>query len=134
MDTLSRRERSLRMALVRGIDTKPELRVRSLVHSLGYRYRLHVSALPGRPDLVFPKRHKVLFVHGCFWHRHSGCTLARLPKSRMDFWLPKLTSNHERDRRNAAKLRKAGWKVCVVWECELKDLNKVTEKIARFLQ
>jgi|SRR5271156_3514526 DNA mismatch endonuclease (patch repair protein) len=90
MDTLSRTERSERMALIRGRDTKPELAVRRLLHRSGFRYRLHRATLPGKPDLVFPSRHKVIFVHGCFWHRHPGCALARLPKSRLEFWLPKL--------------------------------------------
>ena len=123
MDTLSRRERSERMALIRGTDTKPEMKVRSTAHRLGYRYKLHVSTLPGKPDLVFPKRHKVLFVHGCFWHRHSGCSLARLPKSRLDFWVPKLNANHRRDLKNAAQLRRAGWTVGVIWEYEQGSAN-----------
>jgi DNA mismatch endonuclease (patch repair protein) len=93
MDTLSRKERSRRMSLIRNRDTKPELLVRRMVHRAGYRYRLHGSCLPGKPDLVFPSRRKVIFVHGCFWHRHPKCTLARLPKSRLGFWLPKLTEN-----------------------------------------
>ena len=133
MDTLSHRERSERMALIRGTDTKPEMKVRSAAHRLGYRYKLHVSTLPGKPDMVFPKLHAVLFVHGCFWHRHSGCSLARLPKSRIDFWVPKLTANHRRDRKNAAQLRRLGWKVYVVWECEVADANRLEKKIMRFL-
>src|SRR5262245_44191753 len=102
MDTLSASERSKRMALVRSKNTKPEVVVRKLVHSLGHRFRLHGRKLPGRPDLVFARQKKVLFVHGCFWHRHSDtrCALARLPKSRLEFWLPKLESNRLRDRRN----------------------------------
>jgi DNA mismatch endonuclease Vsr len=94
MDTLSRKERSQRMSLIRNRDTKPELLVRRMIHAAGYRYRLQASGLPGKPDLVFPARRKVLFVHGCFWHRHPKCALARLPKSRLGFWLPKLTENH----------------------------------------
>jgi DNA mismatch endonuclease (patch repair protein) len=133
MDTLSPQDRSVRMSLVRGADTKPERKVRSIVHRLGFRYRLHVSKLPGKPDLVFPKLHKVLFVHGCFWHRHSGCSLARLPKSRLDFWEPKLEGNRKRDLLNAGRLRKAGWKVGVVWECELVKSDRLTTKIERFL-
>jgi DNA mismatch endonuclease, patch repair protein len=133
MDTLSRRQRSERMALIRGTDTKPELRVRSIVHRLGYRYRLHVPKMPGKPDLVFPKLHRVLFVHGCFWHRHLGCSLARLPKSRLNFWVPKLTENRQRDLKNAARLRRAGWKVRVIWECELSNADKLEKKITRFL-
>jgi DNA mismatch endonuclease (patch repair protein) len=95
MDTLSRKERSQRMSLIRNRDTKPELLVRRLVHGSGYRYRLHGTDLPGKPDLVFPGRKKVIFVHGCFWHRHPKCSLARLPKSRLSFWLPKLTENRD---------------------------------------
>ena len=121
------------MALIRGTDTKPEMKVRSTAHRLGYRYKLHVSTLPGKPDLVFPKRHKVLFVHGCFWHRHSGCSLARLPKSRLDFWVPKLNANHRRDLKNAAQLRRAGWTVGVIWECEIGAADKLENKIKRFL-
>ena len=131
MDTLSRRERSERMALIRGTDTKPELRVRSIVHGLGYRYRLHVPKMPGKPDLVFPKLHRVLFVHGCFWHRHLGCSLARLPKSRLNFWVPKLTENRQRDIRNAGRLRRAGWKVCVIWECELSEAGPCQPSLQR---
>ncbi|HBI46414.1 MAG TPA: very short patch repair endonuclease, partial [Planctomycetales bacterium] len=97
MDSLSPEERSERMSRVRNKDTKPELVVRRLVHSLGYRYRLHSGRLPGRPDIVFAGRKKVVFVHGCFWHRHRGCALCRMPKSRLDFWAPKLEGNRRRD-------------------------------------
>jgi DNA mismatch endonuclease (patch repair protein) len=106
MDTLSRKERSQRMSLIRNRDTKPELLVRRLVHGSGYRYRLHRTDLPGKPDLVFPGRKKVIFVHGCFWHRHPKCSLARLPKSRLSFWLPKLTENRRRDLKNLRSLRR----------------------------
>src|SRR5260221_4542098 len=123
MDTLTLAERSKRMGLIRGADTKPELRVRSIVHRCGYRYRLHVSGLPGKPDLVFPRLRKVIFVHGCFWHRHLGCSLARLPKSRLSFWLPKLTGNRQRDIRNIARLRRSGCKVKVIWESEPNDTD-----------
>jgi len=111
MDTLTPAERSTRMALVRAKDTKPELLVRRLVHGMGYRYRLHRRDLPGKPDLVFPSRGKVIFVHGCFWHRHARCALARLPKSRGDFWLPKLTANAQCDSRNARA--SAAWLGCI---------------------
>lgn len=134
MDTLSRAERSERMALIRGRDTKPELLVRRLVYRLGFRYRLHKQVLPGKPDLVFSSRKKVIFVHGCFWHRHPGCALARLPKSRLDFWVPKLTENRQRDLRNIRALRRLGWKTHVVWECELHDINRLEHKILRFLE
>lgn len=133
MDTLTPAERSARMALVRAKDTKPELLVRRLVHGMDYRYRLHRRDLPGTPDLVFPGRDKVIFIHGCFWHRHARCALARLPKSRGDFWLPKLTANAERDARNVRALRGLGWSVLTIWECQLGDTAKLANRIRRFL-
>ncbi|MEM5449096.1 very short patch repair endonuclease [Paraburkholderia guartelaensis] len=133
MDTLTPAERSARMALVRAKDTKPELLVRRLVHGMGYRYRLHRRDLPGTPDLVFPGRSKVIFIHGCFWHRHARCALARLPKSRGDFWLPKLTANAKRDARNMRALRQLGWSVLTIWECQLSDAAKLADRIRRFL-
>ena len=134
-DTLTRSERSTRMALVRDKDTKPERIVRSIIHGLGFRYRLHQSDLPGKPDLVFSSRKKVIFVHGCFWHRHRDrkCPLARLPKSRLDFWLPKLENNRERDKKNRARLRQLGWRVLVIWECQLKNADRLELKIVDFL-
>ena len=133
MDTLTPAERSARMALVRAKDTKPELMVRRFVHGMGYRYRLHRRDLPGTPDIVFPGRSKVIFVHGCFWHRHARCALARLPKSRGDFWLPKLTANAERDARNGRALRRLGWGVLTIWECQLRDTAALANRIRRFL-
>ena len=135
MDTLCQQERSKRMSLVRGRDTKPEMRVRRMANALGYRYRLHRRDLPGKPDLVFGPRRKVIFVHGCFWHRHPdpACKLARLPKSRQDFWLPKLEGNRERDERNNAMLTEMGWDVLEVWECEIAEANALAKKIKGFL-
>ncbi len=135
-DTLTKAERSKRMALVRNKDTQPEIKVRRLIFNLGYRYRLHRRDLPGNPDLVFPSKSKVIFVHGCFWHRHksAACRLARLPKSRLNFWLPKLEKNRLRDRANQTKLRKLGWQVFVVWECQLQDISKLRSKIVTFLE
>jgi DNA mismatch endonuclease (patch repair protein) len=128
-------ERSAQMARVRGRDTKPEMRVRSALHAAGLRFRLHAKALPGRPDLVFPGRRVVVFVHGCFWHRHPDpdCKLARLPKSRLDFWVPKLEGNRRRDERKKAELEGLGWKVIEVWECQSKpeDLRKVAARIRK---
>jgi DNA mismatch endonuclease, patch repair protein len=136
MDTLTRLERSKRMALIRSKDTKPELLVRKIARSSGYKFRLHVSDLPGKPDLVFPRRRKVIFIHGCFWHRHpsTNCPLARLPKSKLDFWLPKLSKNRRRDLRNIAQLRRNKWEVCVVWECQLSNLNALKKRLAKFLE
>jgi DNA mismatch endonuclease (patch repair protein) len=134
-DTLTPAERSERMSRVRGRHTAPEMLVRRIVHALGYRYRLHRRDLPGCPDLVFGKRRKVIFVHGCFWHRHndSACKLARLPKSRLDFWLPKLEANRQRDEKNQARLAALGWKSLIIWECQLGDHALLTERIRSFL-
>ncbi|MDH4162907.1 MAG: DNA mismatch endonuclease Vsr [Nitrospirota bacterium] len=135
MDTLSKSERSKRMSLIKGRDTKPELIVRRLIFSLGYRYRLHRRDLPGKPDIAFPSKSKAIFIHGCFWHRHrrASCKLARLPKSKLDFWLPKLSSNELRDKTKQTALRRLGWKVLVIWECELANVNKLINKIVDFL-
>jgi DNA mismatch endonuclease, patch repair protein len=133
MDTLTPAERSERMSRVRSVDTKPEMTVRRLVHRMGFRYRLHNRKLPGNPDLVFARLGKIIFVHGCFWHRHGTCKNTRWPKSKLDFWKPKLEQNQQRDLANQKALRKAGWKLLIVWECQLKDQDKLAEKINRFL-
>lgn len=133
MDTLTPDQRSERMSRVRGRDTKPELVVRKALHARGYRYRLHDKKLPGTPDLVFPRWRKVLFVHGCFWHAHENCTLARMPKSRLEFWRPKLEGNRARDARELAKLRALGWDAMVIWECELRDLDGLVARVEAFL-
>ena len=122
------------MSRVRATGTRPEMAVRRLVHGLGYRYRLHSKQLPGRPDLVFAGRRMVVFVHGCFWHRHPGCRLARTPKSRVDFWRAKLDGNRERDLLTQRQLGELGWRSLVVWECELNDLDSVAEDVTRFLE
>lgn len=122
------------MGLVRSKDTKPELTVRRLISRMGYRYRLYDSRLPGKPDLVFKGRMKVVFVHGCFWHRHANCALARLPKSRLEFWWPKLEGNKTRDSAKRAQLKNLGWRWLVVWECELRNIERVAKKVERFLE
>jgi len=136
-DTLDPKSRSERMSRIRGKDSKPELVVRRLVHAMGFRYRLHRKDVPGTPDLVFGSRKKVLFVHGCFWHRHadSSCKLARLPKSRLDFWLPKLERNAQRDAENSARLESLGWGEMIVWECQVTKANLpvLSENIRKFL-
>lgn len=132
MDTLTPAERSKRMSRVRGRNTLPELLVRKMLHRLGYRYRIHDRELPGRPDIVFPKRRKVIFVHGCFWHRHEHCKLASTPKSRSQFWLAKLEANRQRDERNLGLLDGLGWGVLVVWQCELKG-KALTSVLESFL-
>ncbi|WSH00292.1 DNA mismatch endonuclease Vsr [Rhizobium ruizarguesonis] len=125
------------MSRIRGKDSKPELVVRRLIHAMGFRYRLHRKDLPGTPDLVFGNRKKVISVHGCFWHRHgdSSCKLARLPRSRLDFWLPKLERNARRDAENSARLEALGWDEMIVWECQVSKANLpfLGENIRRFL-
>jgi DNA mismatch endonuclease (patch repair protein) len=121
------------MAAVRGRDTRPERQVRSLVHRMGFRFRLHVRDLPGRPDIVFPRFHKVVFVHGCFWHRHPSCVRATTPQTNRDFWNAKFARNVERDANNVRSLASQGWKSLTVWECELREPAKVADRISRFL-
>ena len=135
-DSLTPAERSARMARIAGKHTAPEMAVRRLVSALGHRYRLHGAKLPGKPDLVFAGKRKAIFVHGCFWHRHAAktCKLARLPKTRLDFWLPKLEGNRKRDARNRRALARAGWKTLVVWECQLGNIDRMRNRIARFLR
>ncbi|MEK6322697.1 MAG: very short patch repair endonuclease [Acidobacteriota bacterium] len=132
-DTLSPRERSERMSRVRSKNTKPELVVRQLLHSMGYRYRLHVRSVPGNPDIVFSPRRKAIFVHGCFWHRHPGCPNCRLPKSKLGFWLPKLKGNRRRDLKKQRELTKAGWQFFVVWECQVSDPS-LAHQLREFLR
>jgi DNA mismatch endonuclease (patch repair protein) len=119
----------------RGKDTGPELAVRRLVHGMGYRYRLHRADLPGRPDLVFGPRRKAVFVHGCFWHSHADgvCRAASVPKTRADYWGPKLARNRERDAADLARLREMGWSALIVWECRLRDETRVAALLRAFL-
>jgi DNA mismatch endonuclease (patch repair protein) len=121
------------MARIKSKDTQPELRVRRLAHALGYRYRVHRRDLPGCPDLVFPSRRKVIFVHGCFWHGHKGCKVANKPKSRTDFWLAKFDRNRTRDAKNLKALSSSGWRVFTVWECETKNTELLASRLVRFL-
>ena len=131
MDTLTPLERSNRMSRVRFKNTKPEWRVRRLLWALGFRYRLHGRNLPGRPDIVFTRLKRVVFIHGCFWHGHPKC--GRMPKSRLEFWGPKLRENRARDLRNQRALKRLGWEYLVVWECQLKDLEALEFRIVDFL-
>ena len=129
MDTRTEEQRRRNMQAVKSRDTGPEMIVRRLLHSLGYRYRLHRKDLPGKPDVAFVSRRKAIFVHGCFWHGHS-CPKGRLPKSHLDYWKPKLNGNRERDRQKEEELRSMGWSVLVIWQCEMTD----REALARLLQ
>lgn len=132
MDRVSQNTRSRIMSAVHTRNTGPEMAVRSMVHRLGYRYSLTRSDLPGKPDLAFVSRKKVIFVHGCFWHAHS-CKYGKLPKSRLDYWKPKIEKNKARDRRQADRLRRDGWSVMVVWQCRLKRKDALEMRLRRFL-
>lgn len=121
------------MARVGPKDTKPERVVRRISHALGYRFRLQRRDLPGTPDLIFPRLRKIIFVHGCFWHRHPGCKKASMPKTRVDFWADKFARNIERDARKEFELRQLGWDVAVVWECETRDTKTLESRLARWL-
>lgn len=133
VDSLTIEERSRRMSLIRSRNTKPEIIVRKLLWGMGFRYRLHAKELPGKPDIVFRKKKLALLIHGCFWHMHKDCRLWRLPKSRQEFWETKLLSNRQRDIRNQLELESIGWKVLVIWECEMKNLPALTKKVINFL-
>ena len=133
MDSVSPDRRSEIMSKVSGKHTAPELNVRRLLHSLGYRFRLHRKDLPGRPDIVLPKHRAVIFVHGCFWHRHVGCPNTRTPKSNVDFWERKFHDNLQRDKRVESKLDAAGWRSWVIWECECRDVEALTRRILEYL-
>lgn len=133
-DRISSERRSWNMSRIRAKDTKPELLVRSLLHRMGFRYRLHVRTLPCCPDIVLPRWRSVVFVHGCFWHRHRGCTLAYTPKTRGGFWEEKFRDNVRRDRIGQNTLLKLGWRVLIVWECEIRDLTSLQRKLKAFLR
>lgn len=133
MDKFSKSQRSKIMKSIKSKDTFPEIALRKLVFSLGYRYRLYGKDLPGKPDLVFRSKRKIIFLHGCFWHQHSRCRDGHIPDSNKDYWVPKLNRTKIRDQSNIRRLRADGWKVLVVWECELKKLEKLSNKIVLFL-
>ena len=130
MDTLTREKRSWNMARIKGKNTKPEIMIRSMLHRQGYRFRIHVKKLPGCPDIVMAKYKTVIFVHGCFWHRHPGCKYAYTPKTRQTFWNDKFRKTVENDKKVIEKLKKSGWQILIIWECELSDMASIESKIA----
>lgn len=134
MDKIDRERRSRNMSRIRSSDTEPELRVRKALHRLGYRFRLHVKLLPGKPDIVLNKYGLVVFVHGCFWHRHEDCKYAYVPKSRVDFWANKFAQNTARDAVCQSALKELGWKVGVIWECETRREEVLDRKIAEIFE
>ena len=127
-------KRSALMSRIRSSNTQPELVVRRLLHAMGFRFRLHRRDLPGQPDLVLPRHKLVIFVHGCFWHQHPGCGLASSPKSRQNYWGPKLAATVERDRRNAGHLREIGWRVETIWECDTRKAEKLAARVAEIAE
>lgn len=133
MDIFSSEKRSAIMRAIKGKNTAPELIVRRLVHGLGYRFRLHAKNLPGQPDLVFPGRKRIIFVHGCFWHQHEGCARSKIPETNRDFWERKLLDNVHRDVRIQNALRALGWHVLVIWACELRNRLDLSVKLINFL-
>lgn len=133
MDRISPKQRSSLMARIRATNTGPELTVRRIVFAMGFRYRLHRRDLPGRPDIVFPSRKKVVFVHGCFWHGHRGCSRTSIPKTRTEYWGPKIARNKNRDKQHLRELARAGWHALVLWECELANTSAVERKLLGFL-
>ena len=133
VDNLSPKKRSWNMSHIKGKDTKPEKKVRSLLHAMGYRFRIHKKELPGNPDIVLPKYKAVLFVNGCFWHRHKGCKFAYKPKIRVEFWEKKFDDTVSRDLNNIKKLKAMGWNIEVFWECELKDIDSVKNRLEKIL-
>lgn len=135
-DTISKKRRSDNMRRIRSKDMSPELQVRRLLHALGYRYRLHRKSLPGHPDIIFTRLKKIIFVHGCFWHQHSdsACKVTRVPKSRLEYWGPKLARNKQRDADSITLLSQMGWNVLVVWECQTVDESRLTSKLVAFLK
>lgn len=133
VDTVTPKRRSEIMSNIRAKGMKPEMIVRRLVHSMGYRYRLHRKDLPGKPDLVFPGQWKVIFVHGCFWHQHRGCVNSHFPRSNQSYWTSKLEGNRKRDKANRAKLTKIGWRNLVIWECGTGDQLRMKQIIRKFL-
>lgn len=132
MDNRTKESRSRLMSRIGSKHTKPELAVRSLLHSIGYRFRLHRKGLPGKPDIVFISRKKAIFVHGCYWHGH-GCKIGKPPKSNLEFWLPKIARNRARDAEKRSELEQIGWQVEEVWQCEVKDSQSLAKKLAKFL-
>jgi DNA mismatch endonuclease (patch repair protein) len=133
-DKISRQQRSANMRAVRVRDTAPEVRVRKVAYRLGFRFRLHRTDLPGKPDLTFPGLRKVIFVHGCFWHQHQRCRRGAAPTSNVKFWLPKLARNRARDAEQLAEMRKRGWRALVIWECQTKDEKRLAGRLSRFLR
>ena len=133
-DRFDSKKRSQIMSRIKGKDTLPEKTVRRILHRMGYRFRLHVKDLPGKPDIVLPKHNKIIFVHGCFWHGHRGCKRAARPESNSEFWNRKIDSNIKRDEKNLKALRSMGWDVLIIWQCQMENKEKLRRKISEFME
>lgn len=133
MDSLSPQKRSANMSRIHSKDMKPEMIVRRLIFAMGYRYRLHARDLPGKPDIIFRKNKKIIMVHGCFWHQHPSCREGHIPKTRQDYWIPKLQGNVLRDKENIEALTALGWDILIIWECETNDIPQLRDKLQQFL-
>ncbi|MCP4050881.1 MAG: DNA mismatch endonuclease Vsr [bacterium] len=134
MDTISKEHRSWNMSRIKSKNTRPEMTVRSTLHKMGFRFRLHNNKMPGKPDIVLPRYKTVIFVHGCFWHRHSNCKYAYNPKSKTDFWRNKFKETVRRDKDKELTLKSSGWKVLTIWECEIKNTENIEDKIKRLIK
>lgn len=134
MDVFDKDKRSRVMAKVKNKNTKPELLVRSLLHRMGYRFRIHRKDIPGKPDITLPKYKAVIFVHGCFWHGHEGCPNAKRPQSNLEFWDEKLNENIDRDKKTICELERMGWRVLVIWTCEINDVDTLSQRIENFMK
>ena len=134
MDVFSRRKRSQIMSRISGKNTKPEILVRSILHRMGYRFRVHKKDLPGKPDITLPKHKKVIFVHGCFWHGHKNCPRSKRPGTNIEFWNKKIDGNIERDKKNIQSLESLGWKTLVLWTCEIKNQDVLMHKLISFME
>lgn len=133
MDVFSKGKRSQIMSRISGKDTKPEIVVRSLLHRMGYRFRLHKQSMPGRPDIILPKHKKVIFVHGCFWHGHKDCPRSKKPSTNVEFWNKKIDGNIERDKKNIKSLENLGWETLILWTCEIKNQDVLKHKLISFM-
>ena len=131
-DHLTKEKRSWNMSSIRSKNTKPEIFVRSLLHRMGYRFRLHRKDLPGKPDILLPKYKTVIFVHGCFWHGHKGCKRSNIPKSNQEYWIPKINRNIQRDKEHYKQLKKIGWQAIILWECQCKRITDIERTLQKF--
>lgn len=131
MDTITKQQRSINMSKIRSKNTSPEVIVRKILLGMGFRYRLHLASLPGKPDVILKKYKTAIFINGCFWHQHKNCKRSSIPKSNKDYWVPKLENNIQRQKENISQLKRLGWKPLIIWECEVKKIDELTQKLSK---